>query len=297
MATQNATNNVGGYNVIATTVFSSSGTWTINKFTRALDIYIISGGGGGGSGRKGGVINNCTGGCGGAVASGRFFTFAQFMGTSHVTVTIGAGGGGGSAQSTDSTNGIAGNNGGSSSLGNFGIIGGLGGGGGAISTVTGSASILYNIPNSISLSQNSGNAIIGGPTAAVNIESLVMMTGSSGGVGGPYITTPGNAGDSGNVTLAGTIIAAGVAGGTTPSGNGNNGNATTFNFTSTGLFTGGSGGSGGASATAVAAAGKGGNGGGVGSGGGGGGAGVSTLFSSGAGGSGANGYIIIVEYQ
>ena len=262
-----------------TTEYTTAGTYTYTPPVgyKELEVWIVGGGGGGGSGRRGlttEVRGGGGGGGGGGVAFGRF-TFAQ-LGTTNLSVTVGAGGTGGTSATTDSTNGTNGFSGGATVIqqSSVDVIRAAGGVNGFAGTTA------------------AGSSGTGGAGT---------YTGSNGGAGGatanagPGLTSIGPAsnggGGGGGITAANALRTAASGGASNIS---NQLSATVNNngfVASSGLF--GYGGGGG-SASITANANAGGNG--VRGGGGGGGGASRNGFNSGAGGNGGDGYVRIIAY-
>jgi len=282
------------------TTFTSSGTWNKDARTQMVTIYGWSGGGGGGSGRQG-LTTLAGGGSGGSCGAFSFTTPAEFFGSSE-TVTIGAGGSGGAAQTSASTNGNNGNNGGSSYIGYTGATTasaapniGIGGNGGSTGTVGGHVSTFYISGASNQVQTSGGGNAANGSSALTQILSPSMGPGAGGA--GADSTTARQGGTGAPIVGAPSLItilaggAGGIEGGTI---NGSDGNPALSSGTG-GILCGGSGGGGGGGQSVGSSAGNGGKGGLPGGGGGGGGGSINGT-NSGAGGDGANGKIIVVEW-
>lgn len=278
---------IGAAVAIDVQTFAASGNWTPPAGAVRCFAIVIGAGGGGGSGRRGaaGTVR-CGGGAGGS--GGRSiadFHIANL--TVPVAITIGAGGAGGAAKTTDDTNGSNATDGGNSSFGTYLTANGGGGGNGGTAT-TGAAG---NAGNALYSAGSNGAAANTSGAAGTAGSNPLYSSGGGGSGGGITVgdnTSAGGAGRGSALYADGTSTyatpgAAGAANG----GNGGNGAANTA------LRMGSGGGGGGSSKTS--AAGAGGNGGGYGAGGGGGGASLNG-FNSGAGGTGSDGYVIVVSY-
>lgn len=318
---------------VIVTIFDSSGTWTKNANTKLVKVIVMNGGSGGGSGAQGVTFAGFNGsGGGGGGGSGLVVitdTIPAFFWGATETVTIGAGGAGGASQAGINTAGIAGTAGGVSAIGNITLPSQTTettfGGGGVINNInfrngpqtTNTAySFYYVIPLGFGISGQSSvgsgtlNAGLNGfdiggtfnNNPAGGIVAPSWWTGSSGGGGGGADSAVPRAGGNGGNLLEflftpslPSIIeaggAGGISGGTIDGANGNSG------FPTDGLICGGlgGGGGGGQSTAGGAVAGNGGNGG-IPGGGGGGGGGSINGTSSGAGGNGAHGRVIVIEY-
>lgn len=261
-------------------VFTSSGTWTKPVGAKSVHITTIAGGSGGGSGCASSAGTAAGGGGGGAGGGRSFVTLdASLLGATE-SVTVGAGGTGGASVAV----GNNGNNGGVGGSSFFGLWCGAGygivttGGGGGSSTAGGVASFSgsrFMFP--------AGNGGAGGFGTNGTAGSSVFVGAGAGGGGG--------------INAAGTFIGNGGVGGFSTGYN--TPTATITPAGSNGLSVptntplGGNGGGGG-NASATASAQAGGNGGIYGAGGGGGGAGQG--FSSGKGGDGSSGIVVVTTY-
>lgn len=288
---------------ILVTTFDASGTWTksTNPPTKLVDVYIFGGGGGGGSGRRA-TSTTSGGGSGGSGGGGYFFSApATFFDTSE-TITIGATSNGGAAQSADNTNGNPGAAPNQSTFANVGqTVAGTSKGGttGTIGVSGQPRSGAYTYLSGAILFANAGNGSqqVGSTPAAPTANQVSYLSGTGGGGGSGYDTvtvrTAGAGGSLYRFNGSTVILAGGTAGietGTIDGGNGNPPPSTG------GLIMGGSGGGGGGGPSAGTTAGKGGNGAIPGGGGGGGGGGINGTANSGAGGTGAQGRIIVIEH-
>jgi hypothetical protein len=312
----------GGGMAIKTTTFTTSGTWTKDASSETVIVYGWNGGAGGGSGAQSTTGNACGGGGGGAPACFYYEATSNFFNATE-TVTIGAAGVGGAAQTSANTAGNDGTVGGLTLFGNIGVnnvasSGGPGGtpingGGGQLGGQgNGPESGLYlTVINQTFVLQDPNNAAgagqLGAGSNATNIGNDVQgletfapglgFMGTGGGGGSGAVTgTPQQAGYGGDVQLpAGgfAIIAGGVGGidgGTIDGAPGNPGLVTTG-----GRVLGGTGGGGGGGQATGVVAGNGGVGGFPGGSGGGGGGSINGT-DSGAGGDGAAGLVIVVEF-
>lgn len=297
MATNNAINNSS-----KVTTYTSSDTWTKDTRTKWVEIYAISGGGGGGSGRKG-TSTAAGGGGGGNGGNGFYWTApANFFGNSE-TVTIGGTANGGIAQTTDATNGNPGTANNVTSFGDLDTNSGAGAAGGTTGSVSGGtgSNSFSNLTLNAGLSGPQGRATTGsngGSLTLANATFYFIGSAGGGGAGADAVTerVGGNGGSVLDRSIA-TIISPGAGGLESTGINGGNGNISVITG---GLMTGGTGGGGGGGysvgAGGATAGGNGGNGGIPGGGGGGGGGGIDAVANSGAGGSGARGQIIVIEY-
>lgn len=268
-------------------IFTSSGTWTKPAGAKSVDVVVIAGGGGGSSGRVNAGQWGGAGGGGGSYSSRKAIP-ASVLGSTEA-VTVGQGGIGGAAVNTPNAASNAGTAGGTSSFGEWVFAGGGSGATGGNGPAGGSAT--GRNESSGGFGGSGGNGTAG--SAAANNGNF----GAGGGGGGGGCTTAGVFGIGGNgfpsfltVSIGGQSL-----GGQTSGANG----ATGHTINSPGYS--GGGGAGGAG-HATGNGGNGGNGGLYGGGGGGGGCcgwypGTSGLtYSSGKGGDGAQGVVVVTTY-
>lgn len=301
---------VGSSGPVVVTTFNSSQTWTKNANSKFIVVVAYGGGNGGGSGRQG-TSGSAAGGGGGAAGSTFYLSGPAFLFPASAPIVTGTGGAGGAAQTSTSTNGNPGVLGTSSSFDIFSTPtngNGTAGGGTTSSGAYGSSqSVNYPIcgvspvtGGGVGGLSNLGGA--GSNTAgnSVSISITWFCAGSGGGGAGANTLTAyqgGTSGYFGSSNPPDTAVYAGAAGGiATGTINGTNGpSAATLNldyFMNGGA---GGGGGGGQSTAGGAVAGNGGTGGFPGGGGGGGGGSINGT-NSGAGGAGANGQVIVIEY-
>jgi hypothetical protein len=289
----------GGINVqtFGSSVSSGSFTWTKPANAKWVQFLLFGGGGGGGSGGRYATTSNRYGGGGGGGAGACFgYINASYLGSTE-TVVVGAGGSGGASVSVDTTVGSPGTIGGITSFslfkstgGNFGSGGTTTGGSGGTSTTS------INFSNGFVNGAAGAGSLTTGGSGTTTSNIYPCSVGGGGGAGAAASSTAMAGGGAGaglgtSATVSGLITA--IAGGTagnpavpTPAGNGVS--------ASSQYVVGGTGGGGGYYKTSTAGN-AGGSGGWPGGGGGGGGA-ADNGFSSGAGGSGANGYAVIITY-
>jgi hypothetical protein len=271
--------------------FTASGTWNRptapagTTYTWAA-IRVLGGGPGAGSGRKGAAGSARSGGNAGI---GGYYNEALIPFASlptSLTITVGAGGTGGAAQTTNSTNGNPGTDGGESSVVGTGVnvraSGGLAGLGGTAAAVAFGSHAAGTIGVRGNIIANTSVTAASSPSSPTSFPA-----GGGGGPGGGIST--------GNVAFAGCLspIYTGTSA-TTPAGGVVDG-ASPVNPTAqpANVLIAGPGGSGGAASITTNAQ-AGGNGAGYGSSGGGGGAAVDSVGNSGAGGTGAGGFVEIL---
>jgi len=274
-------------------IFYSSGTWTKPAGAKSVDVLCIAGGGGGGSGRVNAGTNGGGGGAGGGIYN-RSGLPASVLGATE-SVTVGAGGTGGASVNGPNAQGQNGVTGGNSSFGTTTPFVFAGGGGGG----TGSAGGAGGSPNGRSVFIG-GYAGGGGSAAAGGAAASGSILGAGGGGGGGGCNTTGTffIGGNGFPSFASVPTGGGQSiGGQTAGSAGGSGHSLNS------VIHAGGGGAGGAG-NATGNGGAGGNGGLYGGGGGGGGCcgwypGSGTpaqTYSSGAGGTGANGIVIVTTY-
>jgi len=260
-------------------IFTSSGTWTKPAGARSVDVTCIAGGGGGSSGRVAAGPQGGGGGAGGGYVT-RTGIPASTLGATETT-TVGLGGAGGAGVTVVSGTTNVGTAGGNSAFGTWATTGG--GGAAGLSGAAGSANA-----RAVWLGGAGGS---GGSNAAGNAGSNSQISGAGGGGGGGQDGTPTTqfAGGQGGAVLGNALAGGTGTAGTVGGGAGGAGSTITGSY----VHGGGGGGGGGSSTTT-----NGGNGGaGANYGGGGGGGGCCAFgFTSGAGGAGANGVIVVTTY-
>ena len=292
---------------------STSGTFTWTKPANAKMVYfwMVGGGGGGGSGARHATTTTRGGGGGGGGGNAyAHWVNPAFLGATE-TVTVGAGVTGAPGVLVNSTNGStpATSANVSSRFAGFRTYGDYGGGQGGTAAGGGSGGSTGNhmvdfgtIASVIGVSGTSGTATTNNSSGYTYHAGLVAG-GGSGGAGQFANLTTSTSGGFGTghasyqqVTGPGrsTIIAGGTRGNFSPLTVPGNGVAGGFN-SSVNSFVAGTGGGGGAYISNAAGQ-NGGNGGWPG-GGGGGGAASDNGFTSGAGGNGANGIVVVITYS
>jgi hypothetical protein len=312
------------YNSINVLEYTASTTYSPSSNLLYARVVCVGGGGGGGSGRVATATNTMTGGAGGGGGAMAFNTlYYTDLTEPSYDIIIGSGGTGASAKvSVGSSNGTNGQDGGITSFGSLVIAdSGKGGAGGSNSTTLGGAggSVFNCVPNVYGLSKNgimgansnSGNGNAATPTTpGVSYVGCGMINGigTGGASGGGAVTTTilgiGGAGGRAIDTNGSlTAVVAGGATGTTGTNGADNVSLQiigeypmTSPINTLGIGLSGSGG--GASKTVGVPGGNGGDGGLYGAGGGGGGCGLNggAPNGSGAGGNGAQGLCIIIEF-
>lgn len=266
---------------------AGSPVWTPPPLLTRLYVRLVSGGGGGGSGRRGATSSARSGGTGGN--AGLFndeWLLAETVGTSPITLTVGAGGVGGAAVTVDSTDGNpAMTAGGSSFTGFLSSSAGTAGKAGSSAAVTSPSSQLgsnkYYQPG-----QGAATSVTGAASTASSGGNGPGCGGAGASLSSGNVDLAGSAGTNQNAPTASTVRGAGGAAGGTgtgaPGGNGTKGSVP-FSF---------GGGGGGGATNGSGVGGAGGNGGPYGGGGGGGSASLNGA-NSGAGGNGGDGGIDI----
>jgi hypothetical protein len=301
------------------TAFTSSGTWTYTTGSNIQYIKVLcaGGGGGGGGGRLGATSSLRSPGGGGAGGSISIAYFSsQSLRTGSYTVTVGGGGSGGT--NATGTTGLNGGNGVAGSDSTFasgstillrGVGGALGGFGNAAANGTGgtnTAPTTASVPNPYPPFYYSGRNGSTGPANAGNAFDGTRFLAGGGGGGSINASNVSSAGASGSAVYQyATLIQSGSPGGINNAGQDGAPVFDIINFltyyTGSSLSTGvlvGTGGHGGGSGTnsPTASAGNGGSGSRAAGGGGGGGTVTGTGISSGRGGPGGSGFVIIFEY-
>jgi hypothetical protein len=260
-------------------------TWTKPSGAKTVYVFVVGAGGGGGSGRCDAAgTARCGGGGGGAGAAMPAWFVASDL-TSTVAVTVAAGGSGGAAVNTTATSGNAGGAGGGSVFGTYlRAAGGGGGGAGTATTGLGGASSIGIAPGNSGAAASTTGLVGNGPTGSIGANG----GGSGGGITSANVASNGGGSPITSLGASTNSAAAGVVDTTAPTA----GAAITVQGDV------GCGGGGGASSiTTNAQAGA--SAAGYGGGGGGGGSVLFTagnLTSSGAGGNGAQGYVLVVTY-
>jgi hypothetical protein len=291
------------------TIFDSSGTFVINPDTQVVEVYGWNGGSGGGSGAQGAN----PGGGGGGSAGNCFYWKSPytFFNPAGETVTVGAGGAGGAAQTGTNTAGNAGAQGGATQVNNIkfynlGGGGGLQAGRGGMNNIGGGAGQSNIIAHYGAL--NSFGPASGGSNTALNAANIGnynigtaqfpygfgwdYFSGTGGGAGAGVFTSMQTGGVGGSAISPDSSLLV-LAGGTAGIADTNGGNGSNQPTSGT-MLLGGTGGGGGGAMVSVSG-GTGGNGG-IPSGGGGGGGGSYNGTNSGAGGNGAHGRVMFIEY-
>ncbi|GAA4117357.1 hypothetical protein GCM10022215_17890 [Nocardioides fonticola] len=273
------------------TVMTASGTFTKDARSQIIEVEGIGGGNGGGSGAVVASGTACSGGAAGAGGAGFLRRMPASVVAASVPCTVGAGGAGGAAVSTASTAGSDGGKGGTTQFGTnstdylaYATANAVSNRGGQIGA---NAAGTTNIGQFLSAGSAQGNlAGVGG--AAANASGL---SAPGGGAGGGISATPA-AFNGGSGVASWGFNGSTPGGGTAPGGAGGaGGDAPTLSL---GTVVYGSSGGGGASSI-TGNGGNGGNGGRYGAGGGGGGSCLNGS-TSGKGGDGAQGILIIREW-
>ena len=286
----------GGANVINIQTFggpasSGSFTWTKPAGAKMVHVRAFGGGGGGCGGACAATTASRAGGAGGGGGSSSYFIIpADELGAT-VSVIVGGGGSGSAGRSTVGS-GTTASSGSHSSFGNYRTQ--FGAGGSSATGGAGALGTLFNMQGAVT-STAGGNSSTSNGTTGVSISNgQFVPLGGGGGAGAAANVTTNSSGGTGGVRSFGiapasyTVVLAGGAGGTAGVAEATNGVDGDI------VYAGGSGGGGGYYRTANTG-GNGGNGGWPGGGGGGGGS-SDTGFLSGAGGSGANGKVIVTTY-
>lgn len=285
--------------------FEANGTWNKPSGATLVQVIAIAGGGGGGSGRRGaaGTIRRGGGGGAGGQVVQRWLP-ADLLGDSEA-VTVGLGGAGGDAIGGADTDGENGAAGGDSSFGSHvttdGGNGGVGGGAGSGGQGGGSVRTIGQFvafQGGVGADANDGGGAPpnGSDTPFIDTSTGTtnagVHTGAAGGGAGGSISA-GDVHRDGSDGGDSYALDAGV-GGTAPGGDGTEGQ--TGNPDHNPLsWTPGAGGGGGAARHGAGDEGNGGGGGAWGGGGGGGGA-KSNTGTSGAGGDGAPGLVVVISW-
>lgn len=273
------------------TVMTASGTFVKDARSQIIEVEGLAGGNGGGSGAVVASGTACSGGAAGPGGAGFLRRMPGSVVAASVPCTVGAGGAGGAAVSTASTAGNDGGKGGTTQFGTnstdylaFAAANTTANRGGQIG---GNASGTTNIGQFLSAASAQGN-LSGAGSAAANASGL---SAPGGGSGGGLTSAPA-------ATAGGAGIASWGFNGSTPGGGAAPGGAGSTGGDAPTLSLGtvvyGASGGGGASST-TGNGGAGGNGGRYGAGGGGGGSCLNG-FTSGKGGDGAQGILIIREW-
>jgi hypothetical protein len=271
---------------------SGTFTWTKPAGAKMVQVWIYGSGGGGGSGARYATTSARSGGGGGGGAGMFYGVFPADTFGATVTVVVAPGATGGAARTTDSSGG---NNGSAGSSSSFGFLSARGGNNGSGGTTTGGTagvaaiSLCFN-HSFAGFAAGNGSTSNGGNGVLTSFGIYLTPTGGGGGAGSiANLTATRPGGNGGNLqsgVQGNTFTVVGGSGGTdttVPATNGTNSTIHTYA---------GTGGGGGYYVNNVAG-GNGGDGGWPGGGGGGGGA-SNNGFASGAGGKGANGYVLVI---
>ena len=304
------------------TLYTSSGTYTYNTGSNIQYIKVVcaGGGGGGGGGRLGLASSNRAGGGGGAGGNINVATFSSSsLTTGSYTITVGTGGSGGLGRSgAVSFTGGDGNAGTDSTFASGSTIllrgvGGPAGGGG--STVPGTAGTnvaptTATVPNPLppfyfsGTNGNAGSTTVPTTNAGDAFNGSRFLGGGGGGGGINNANTSGNGGSGSAIYNFITLIQSGSPGSTAGTRAGQNGApvidiSQLFYYSGSNITLGrlvGTGGHGGAGGNNSPAASAGNGGSGSAAAGGGGGGGTIVNVTSGFGGRGGDGFVIIFEY-
>jgi hypothetical protein len=285
----NAGGGGGGVDIQTFGSSTSSGTftngWTKPAGAKWVEVYLWGAGGGGGSGARQPTSVLRSGGNGSA-GGGLLVTkiSADELGSTE-TVVVGAGGAGAASRTTNGVN-VNGSSGGNTTFSIFIARGGAG----VHNQNSSSVSNFNQIFTGLGGAGSTGSGVNG--TNNVNVIKWVPLGAGGGGgqVAASTANSPGGSGGGYLATSTGLVTAiAGGSGGTAAGVAATNGTSAT-----TSLVQGGTGGGGGFYRTGQAGN-NGGDGGWPGGGGGGGGA-ADEGFNSGAGGTGGNGYAVIITY-
>lgn len=266
--------------LVKTTYTPGSGTHTFNSATRYARITIVGGGGGGGAGNNHSTAGNRVGGGGGGAGEYvQVIVFPNIDGSS-LSYTVGSKGTGGTGTSSTSAAGGNGTAGGLSFMGGYIALGGALGNGGDTAGNGGKGGAgggLVGAGAAGNVSDGAAVAATGGGFASENVDQRIP--GAGGGGAGRGVTATYRDGGIGGGVL-GRLFASTVGAGDGSGAGGGGGGGCAFGA-------GGNGGARGVAGTAAALNGGGGGGGGSGSGSG----------TSPAGGNGADGIIIVEEFQ
>jgi len=269
-------------------IYSTPGTfvWTKPAGAKLVEVLCIAGGSGGGSGRRGASGTNIYGGGAGGGGGWTYRTISADILAANESVVVAASVAGGAARTANDTDGALGGIGNPSSFGSL-IF--------AASSLRGGAGTATNGTGGSTTSQRA--MIVGGAGGASGVAAAAgggansQSGGGGGGGGGGISSAPiSYSGGAGGIALSTYLTGGQSIGGVAPGGNG----AVGFGTTALYPFAGG-GGSGGGAGNASTAGGNGGDGA-IYGGGGGGGGGYINGFNSGAGGSGAQGIVIVTTY-
>ena len=275
---------------------AGSFTWTKPTGAKWVEFFLFAGGGGGGSGARqstGTLRAGGGAGAGGTTCKGR--VNAAYLGSTE-TVEVGAGGAGGAAVTANSTNGNPGSAGTDSRFYLFKAVGGNFGAAGTTTSPSAAGASRSSLYDGAIASQGvGGDGRSASGLAGSNITNALSGSGGGGGAGalagGTTAANGGAGGSFATLTTSASLIST-IAGGSAGTSAGVAATAGTSMTTQYAMA--GTGGGGGYYITATAG-GTGGAGGWP-SGGGGGGGASDNSFASGAGGAGANGFVVIITY-
>jgi hypothetical protein len=280
--------------------YSGASGWQKPAGAKWVEFYLFGAGGAGGAGMQNVTTAARSGGGGGGAGSVCYGIISATNLASQETVVVGAGGAGGTPAASGSNGGAGGAPSSNTTFSSFRAVSGNSGNGGSTTTASGGAGRLWSFLYANTAAQAGGGA--GNTSAGGNVNSYpgnftIPMPGGGGSGAAANSTTSQNGGFAGGHSVVATTSGLNVAIAAGSNGNASTSTAATAGTSATTNYTqGGTGGGGGFYKTATGGSVLNGGAGGWPGGGGGGGGASDSGFTAGAGGAGANGFVVVVTH-